>query len=392
MLNRFCLILIAGLVYAAGALAGDPAERVVDVLVITDRAATRMQPEIHHAFRDASKTAPTPSGVRFKFTVFNPYLPQANLLATELGRSRAEIRGQLGLVVGVVSDLKQGLEPGQSMVERVRDYAGEYPRSSIAELRRQVAELMGRYDFLIIESTGATVIHPIFYNADVNAVEVGYATADDVKDTLYGLFFLESALQQGKPIFGTCHGAQLGWMLLGGGLTRLFEYTDEEPSGAYMARTNPNTGLTEFWWMDRMLNSRNPNDKTEYGSIAYALTEPFAKGREGVLVNKDFNHTLAMTTPIADGAEVLSYHPLSINQRDDASDEIMGPIDDYPMITDASRAKFRSMLKEIVIVDAFRYKTLYGFQFHPQYTVDDLATAAIFEYLVETAEAAPVGP
>jgi gamma-glutamyl-gamma-aminobutyrate hydrolase PuuD len=387
MRNWLSAIIVSVLLFASSltAVAGDRPEQRADVLVITDRAATRMQPEIHHAFRDAAKRGETSSAVKFKFTVFNPYLP-ASASSSPIGVATAEIRGQLPLVVGVVSDLKRRLAPGQSMVNAVQDYARRYPGSAIAELQRLVGGLMEHYDLLIIESTGATVIHPIFYNPDVGEVEVGYATADDIKDTLYGLFFLESALEQGKPIFGTCHGAQLGWMLLGGGLTRLFDYTEEVPSGAYIARRNPNTGLTEFWWMDRMLNSRNPKDKTEYGDIAYPLTEPFAQGREGKLVNKDFNHTLAMTAPIPAGVEVLSHHPLSIGECAEASVEIDGPIDGYPMVTKASRERFWSLLKEIEIIDAFAYKTLYGFQFHPQYTVDDQETAAIFEYLVKMTE------
>ncbi|QEY31439.1 hypothetical protein EVJ50_03405 [Synechococcus sp. RSCCF101] len=386
MSHRFIRLLALTLLATAaiGPVAQARPQGGIDVLVVTDRAEARMQPEIFHAFRTAARTVPALTRPRLRFSVFNPHIPDEKP-ASPMGLSNQVIRSQLPLVVGVVSDLRQRLPAGQSLVDAVMDHSRRHPRSSLAALQRSLAEVMARHDGLIVESTGETVIHPIFYNPAVRELEVGYASIDDVKDTLYGLFLLDAALEQGKPIFGTCHGAQLGWMLLGGGLTRLFPYTEEEPSGAYVARRNPHTGATEFWWMDRMLNSRDPLDPRVYGDVAYPLTEPFAQGRDGRLVNKDFNHTLAMTTPIPSGVEVLSYHPLSQHAQSTAGEEITTPIEGYPMVTDASRARFWALLRDIVIVDAFVHRTLFGFQFHPQYTVEDRSTLAIFEVLLQRA-------
>ena len=355
-------------------------QKEVQVLVLTDRIASRMEPQIFYAFRSAAKTAETSQRIEFLFTVFNPYSPCIEG-RDDLKKAMFEIRETLDLVVGVVVDLRYRLKPGQTLFNAVNGYARSHPSSSISRLKQAVENLMANYGFLIVESTAETVIHPIFYNPDVKKVEVGYAKANDIKDTLYGLFFIQAALDHGKPVYGTCHGAQLGWLLAGGGLTRLFACPGEEPSGAYFSRRNPHTGQTEIWWMDGMLNTHDPLTYHDSGQIIYPLPELFAKGRKGLYINKDFNHTLAMTIPIPPQAEVLSYHPLSRNMRDDATHEITDPIPGYPMVTDVARTRFKSMLKEILIVDVFKYKTLFGFQFHPQETYDEFAASAVFEYL-----------
>lgn len=49
--------------------------------------------------------------------------------------------------------------------------------------------------------------------------------------------------------------------------------------------------------------------------------------------------------------------------------------------------QFRGVLKNQVIVDAYKYKTMLGTQYHPQYTYDGLETAIVFEYLTEQLKA-----
>ena len=272
------------------------ADKEVQVLVITDRVFNRMEPQLFHAFRSAAAKARTSEKIDFIFTVFNPDSPQS-LVEPDLKKTTAMVRQDLTLAMGIVADLRGSLKPRQSLFQTVLDYADKHPASSLNRLRRTINEVMTNYGFLIVEPTWETVVHPIFYDPRVFEVEVGYAKSEDIKDTLLGLFFIQAALDQGKPVFGSCHGAQLGWLLAGGGLTRLFDYTEEEPSGAYFTRRNPQSGKTEIWWIDRMLNSCDPLRQQESGPILYPVPEPFAREGSGKYFLKDFSHTLAMTTP-----------------------------------------------------------------------------------------------
>jgi len=39
-------------------------------------------------------------------------------------------------------------------------------------------------------------------------------------------------------------------------------------------------------------------------------------------------------------------------------------------------------LKNLIIIDAYEYKTMLGTQYHPQFGYDDLETSVVFEYLI----------
>lgn len=357
------------------------AAKEIHALVLADRTTTRMDPKIYYCFSSAARTAKTPEPVRFFFDTLNPGTHQAEPDG-ELEQAMDEIRLHLDVAVGIVVDLRQRLKPGQSVYAAVEDYIHKHPESVLAKASQGIGNIMADYDFLIVEPTYTTVIHPLFYNPDVTEVEVGYATFQDVKDTLCGLFFIRSALEQGTVVFGSCHGAQLGWLMAGGGLTRVSKYTGDEPVQAYFARRNPYGYGTEIWWFDTMLNNDDPVNRHLNSPTVYPLPEPFAQGQKGLYITKEVNHTLAMIPPIPPKAEVLSYHPMSSNQQSSADLEITDDIPGFPMITDTARKNFKRLLKKLTIIDSFTYKTLYGFQYHPQETEDEFDIRTLFEYLV----------
>ena len=240
---------------------------------------------------------------------------------------------------------------------------------------------MTDFSFLIIESTATTIVHPIFYRPDVFTEKAVKAVADDIKDTLYGLLFIQAAFDQNKPIFATCHGAQLGYLHAGGGLTKIFKEKENPYSETFYARKNPHEGPEELWQIDVELNARQRDDLSVFSTLKYPLPDIFkhpGEEKKEKYINKDFRHTLAMTSPIPEKIEVLSFHPLSSKSRKDEKYEIRS----HPAINDEQLIKFKGSLKDIPVVDAFRYRTMLGFQYHPHYTYDDLDTSAIFDYLV----------
>ena len=351
-------------------------------LVVTDRLHMRMQPELYYAFKTTAKKM-YGDHLDFRFSVFNPFMA-IDIEPIEWSEVQQEIAEILEYIIGYVVDIKRTTKR-RLLFDAVLLHIKKYPNSSVALLYKKLENIMERYSYVIIESTGKTVIHPIFYNKDIKSVEVGIATADDIKDTLYGMMLLNIAFEQGKPVFGTCHGAQLGYLHAGGGIKRLFDDIQTPDHGAYYPRRNPHGGPREIWQIDTMLNARDLNDHDKFTLLKYPLPKIFRQPEDNDTeryINRDFNHTLAMTTPVPKNIEVISYHPLSSFQKikDQSIDD---RIEEFPQITKDAISKFKTSLKINTIVDIFRYKTLMAFQHHPHYTYDDVDNVAIFEYLIK---------
>ncbi|WP_291327674.1 hypothetical protein [Desulfovibrio sp. UCD-KL4C] len=357
--------------------------RTLKTIVVPDRIQSHMQPEIFYSFKTSAHRSKVEKNLDMKFTVFNPYL------TNEPSGKQKEVLKYLEAGRDLVVQKKKILKDGERLFDVIMADIKANPNSPLAKARSAIAEIMKGYCLLVIESTGITVLHPIFYNPEVKELEVGYATSDDVNDTLYGLFFLDAAFAQGKPVFGTCHGAQLGYLYAGGGLIRLFPPVKEWKIKPLYARKNPYGAPIEIWAIDKMLNARDQNDRTEYALIKYPLPKMFGKGGVSgqAYVNKDLNHTLGMTEPVPaiDDFEVISYHPLSLKKGEVDKYEIKGNVPGYPQVKDANREEFNKALRRGVIVDLYKFKTLLGFQYHPQYTYDSLQTSAVFDYLVTQA-------
>jgi len=358
--------------------------KTAKAIVITDRTEERIQPEIFYSFKTASNRLPVEDRLTFKFYNFNPYMIEFEE-PLSFARAKQRIMDLLNNCVDTVVNIKKKTSNGQPLIQAILVYIEENIDSPISVLNNEIKKMMDDFTFLVIESTATTVIHPIFYKPEVLDIKSGAAVADDIKDTLYALFFLEAAFSQDKPVFGTCHGAQAAYLLAGGGLTKVFKQKGLPYSDTFYARENPNNGTKELWQIDVELNTRDRKDFHNFQTVKYPLPEIFKSQNaigEQKWVNKDFRHTLAMTDPVPDSVDVLSYHPLSKNQRKEKavdSFEIQG---DY-FASPEKVNKFKSTLKDITIVDAFKYKTLIGFQYHPHYTFDEFDTSEIFDYFIQ---------
>jgi len=366
---------------------------VIKTLVLPSRECNRMQPEIFHALTDAGRHLKDGPMVKFKFTVFNPYLSKSARVNDYVSKQMA-ILHLLKQSIATVVQMKHKIPSASNLKSQLLKFIRDNPDSLLGQANKQIFQIMGKYDFLIIESTAETVIHPIFYNPAVLNVEVGYATKEDIVDTLYGLLFLNAAIKQRKPVIGFCHGAQLTYLYAEGGLGRNVDYTPYEYAvlkNAHYPRKSPYGGDIEIWTIDNLLNARNLDDRSEYQLIKYPLPEAFKKAlniTDDSFINKDFNHTLAMTDPIPKQIEVLSYHPLSAlpnhaYKQEVTHKELAGITKEHPEVNKKSIEKFKSHMTVRNIVDAFRYKTALMFQYHPQYTYHDLDTSMVFQYIIK---------
>ncbi len=353
--------------------------KIVNTLVIPDRIVERIQPEIFYSFKEAAKKSKEDKPIQFKFYEFNPYhFPVEPPL--KLAHSKQRIMDLCNQTVDTVVEIKKGITKGTLLFDAILDYIKKNKDSQLSELKSEIEKVLSWFSFLIIESTATTIVHPIFYRPDVFTETAVKAVPDDIKDTLYGLLFIQAAFDQEKPIFATCHGAQLGYLHAGGGLTKIFKEGGRY-SDTYYARKNPYEGPEELWQIDVELNARQRDDLNIFSTLKYPLPDIFkhpGEEKEQKYINKDFRHTLAMTSPIPDKIEVLSFHPLSSKSRKDEKYEFRS----HPAISEEQVVKFKGLLKDIPVVDAFRYKTMLGFQYHPHYTYDDLDTSSIFDYLV----------
>ena len=366
---------------------------VSKTLVLTSRECNRMQPEIFHALTDAGRNLKNGQMVKFEFTVFNPYFSKSALGGDYVSKQMA-ILHLLRQSVPAVVEMKYKSSPASNLKSQLLKFITDNPDSLLGQANKQIFQIMDKYDVLIIESTAETVIHPIFYNPDVLNVEVGYATEEDMVDTLYWLFFLNAVIKQKKPMIGFCHGAQLTYLYAGGGLGRNVDYTPYEYvvlKNVHYPRKNPYGGDIEIWTIDNLLNARNLDDRSEYQLIKYPLPETFKKAlniTDDSFINKDFNHTLAMTDPLPKQIEVLSYHPLSAlpnhaYKHEVSHEELAKITKEHPEVNTKSIEKFKSHMTVRNIVDAFRYKTALVFQYHLQYTYHDLDTSMVFQYIIK---------
>jgi len=86
---------------------------------------------------------------------------------------------------------------------------------------------------------------------------------------------------------------------------------------------------------------------------------------------------------------LLCVHSLAFAGKKDDTQIVIKPIvltditKKHPQLSEQSIQKFKSVMTKRKIVDAFRYQTMFRFQYHPQYTYDDLNTSLIFKFIVE---------
>jgi len=339
----------------------------IDTLVILSRNHTRVQPEIFYAFMtSAKKIEPL---FKIEFVPFNPFKHE---VLEDGAESQEEFLELLNKCVPEVIAIKRANPQTDALLNDIRDYMKKSPASHLAELHAGIEKLMEDFEFLIIESSDTYGIHPMFYKPGVTQVDTpNGASADDIIEALYGLFFIDAAFEQDKPIWGTCHGAQLGYIHAGGKLGRLFEY--KEGGHDVHSKKSEQKHAEEEWCIKKVLTNQTEDDESiEYSQAVYIVPEIFKDKEmqgEEMYMNKDFYHSFALIEPVPDGIKVISYHPLSEYREEEDDEEF--------------NKEFEKVLKNQGIVDAYTYKTMLGTQYHPQYTYDELQTPLVFEYMVK---------
>ncbi|MBL7156523.1 MAG: hypothetical protein ISS92_00025 [Candidatus Omnitrophica bacterium] len=367
----FLFITIALLASFLFAFAEKDEQIEIDTLVISSREHTRMQPEIFYAFKDsAKKVEPL---LKMSFVLFNPFQHE---FLDEKAEFQKELLDLLNECVTEVMAIKKANPRTDELLKGIREYIKRNPKSRLSELHATIEEFMAEFEFLIIEPNYTYGAHPIFLKPYVTLVDTpDGANAKDIMETLYILFFIDAAFKQDKPIWGTCHGAQIGYMHAGGKLGRLFEYKENGYDVAFK-KTGQKYAKEETWHITKMLHThKKDSGYMEYSLFVYPVPEIFkGKGEPGeeMYMNKDFDHSLCLIEPIPDDVKVISYHPLS-EYKDKIIDKKYEEFNE----------EFKKVLKNRVIIDAYEYKTMLGTQYHPQDTYDDLETSIIFEYLVE---------
>jgi hypothetical protein len=216
----------------------------------------------------------------------------------------------------------------------------------------------------------------MFYKKGVTEINLAEgANAKDIIETLYGLFFVDAALKNGDPVWGTCHGSQIGYLHAGGRLGRLFEYNPEGYNNIEFKKSGKKYVQEEIWRIDKMLyTQKKDSDYKDYGVTVYPVPPAYMDGvltDHEMFINKDFQHSFALIEPVPRVIDVISYHPLSEYRKTLKGKKY-----------DEFNKRFNSILKNQIIVDAYKYKTMLGTQYHPQYTYDDFDTYVVFDYLV----------
>jgi len=370
----FSLLIFMVLFFYASFVKAAPTKEIeVNTLVISSRNHTRMQPEIFYAFMaSAKKIEPL---LKMNFILFNPFQHEVVGEGLKFQKKLKAFMDLLNKCVAEVMAIKKAHPRTEELLKRIHNYIRKNPHSRLAELHAKIEELMRDFEFLIIESSDTYGVHPIFYEPDVTRDNTPEgASTKDVIETLYGLFFIDAAFKQNKPIWGACHGAQIGYIHAGGKLGRLFEYKAKGYDVDFK-KTGQKHAEVETWHINKTLNTQEKDsDYIEWGMAVYPVPEIFKgkeKNGEEMCMNKDFEHSLGLVEPIPEVIEVISYHPLSEYKK-------KGCAETYRDDNEA----FNKVLKSQVLVDAYKYKTMLGTQYHPQYTYNDLETSIVFDYLM----------
>ena len=338
-------------------------EAVINTIVIISRNHIRMQPEVYYAFKDTvKKEAPF---MEIRFNVFNPFLSK-----------KSKDKKLMKLLANSVSEILaiKKKHPDDYLFDDIMKYAKENPDSNLGQVSRIIKKRMHKYQFLILESSDTYGIHPMYFRNDVTKIDDGNgAEKADIIEALYDLYFIEYALQEKKVIWGTCHGSQAGYIHAGGKLGRIFEFKEgghgKIPIVVNKSEDNPVS--KEKWSIGKSLFTID-SAKKDYGIVIYPVPEELKGGsKKKMYLNKDFQHSFGLVEPIPNNIKVLSYHPMS-KYKDKIKASKMEDNKDL-----------EGVLHNQVIVDAYKYKTMLGTQFHPQYTYEDLETAIVFKYLVK---------
>lgn len=358
----------------------------VKVLSIVDRIEQRVMPELYYALKTAASNNPD-QNISFKFTVFNPRKNVYLDLNPKFEKSSLKVLNYIKNAVQEIISIKKALKSDEEMVKAFLKYVNNDSKSYLSKAYRYIESIMSDYDFLIIEPTNLSVVHPVFWDKDCESIFSKGANVNDIIDTAYAMMFIDAAIKTNKPIIGQCHGAQIGFLYAGGELKKIFDIEKEkELWPAIYGRNNPYGGPCEIWNIDQVLQNRYWDDSSIIELAKYPVPEYIKKymgiKKEEVYLNKEIQQTLAMITKPSD-MNIFTYHPLSANNTKDSYKFNPGIAKKYPYLTEKTTNNFEELIIKDVIIDFYKYKTMIGTQYHPQTTYDDYDTKIFFDFVVK---------
>jgi hypothetical protein len=359
--------------------------KIIKTLVLSDRIHTRVQPEIYYAFESASKDSNIPGGVKMLYSLFNPVMAKYQYPNAFFDRQLEFMKLLDNKASGIIIEIWKNLKVKEKLFQAILNYMAENSDSILGKIYNELEKFIVEYLFLIIESTARTVIHPFYYDKDHTEIECDFATEYDLIDTLIGLFFIDISIKHNIPMFATCHGAQLAYLHVSGGMKRLANPYYFLPENYYYPKRNVHGGPVEIWQFDEdLLNARNIRDGSKVSVVRTPLPDLFKSGskKEEKYINRDFNQTLVMTAPVPENIDIFLYHPLSMFAAEIEKYEVKDKILEYPEVTEDKIEKFKNFLKSEVIVDSFTYKCIYAFQHHPHYDYHYESNSEIFKYML----------
>lgn len=367
----------------------------VKTLVVLDRANTSMDHRLYYALRESAERQKL--ALKYEFDIANPY--KANIIDMSLSSRKMQlaIYSDVNASVNELLSIKAQKPKNISMSDALFDYIKNNPKSRLSNAYGVATKMMKDYNLMLIEPTGETALHPIYYDENIVGADGFGANVLDILDSTYQLMLIDNAIKNKIPIIGMCHGAQIGYAYMGGDLEKYYKYDAEvknvaEHKKMIMARNNPYGGGIEVWNLQDYIMTRLWSNHTiHFENIKYPLAPYMKKAlniqkSKDVFINKEFAQSLAMKLPLPKGVETHTMHPLS-NLKDDMSSVVkefntLPSNDSY--VTAQTTENFLSVFKdELHVVDFYKYKTLYGTQYHPQYVYDDYDTHLVFDFYTQ---------
>jgi hypothetical protein len=230
-------------------------------------------PELYYALKTAASNNPD-RDISFKFTVFNPRKNDYMNLNPEFEENSVKVSNHIRNGVQEIISIKKALKNDEGIVEAFLKNIKSNRNSNLSKAYGYVKLIMRGYDFLIIEPTYVSVVHPIFWDKNCKSTSSMGADINDIIDTAYAIMFLDVAIKTNKPVIGQCHGAQIGFLYAGGKLKKIFDIRKEKKlQPAIYGRKNPYGGPREIWSIDELLEDRYWNDPSIVELVKYPVPE-----------------------------------------------------------------------------------------------------------------------
>ncbi len=276
--------------------------------------------------------------------------------------------GKEGITLFKKSDGKD-----KSIMAILNEAIAKAPNTAMSVLKRKLYDYMEKFDFLVIEDsfTGDAFING---NSKVLSLEKE-CIVKDFGQAIYSLFLLDAALKQRKIIWGTCYGAQIGWLYAGGKINKIMKTNNKKKIFIDVPK-DVGEGY-EKWVIDDGFIA------TEIFGIGYIVkTNKKYKLPGGTLnntdtdktyfVNKNYSHGNWMLYKKLPGMNILSMHPFSeYKSRSMKFYSVKG------------KEIVHKNLNNMKIVDSYTYKTMVGTQYHPHLTYDQYDSDLIFKSLTD---------